>query len=132
MEKINKIVKQILIIFTLLFLANCAGFDRGCSSCMASSFATDWVVVQYKIDGTPINCWKLTNVSIANEQSSDGIYWKSPQGHLVHISGWYNRVQVSGSNFESAAKDIGVDLARCENGKYKEETVKVPTTIVQE
>jgi hypothetical protein len=68
MEKIKKIAKQILIIFVLLFLANCAVFDRGCSSCMASNFATDWVVVQYKIDGTPINCWKLTNVSIANEQ----------------------------------------------------------------
>lgn len=84
----------------LLLLAGCAGIDRGCSSCVAENFSSDWVIVQYKFDGNPFNCWKLNNVSVTNEQNSDGIYWKdSLTGHLVHISGWYNRVQVENSNF---------------------------------
>ena len=74
--------------------------------------------MQYGANGDPINCWKLMNVSITNEQSSDGIYWKEGSGHLVHISGWYNRVQVNGGRYEEAAKLLGVELPKITNGKY--------------
>jgi hypothetical protein len=105
----------------VLFLASCAGWERGCSSWNAESFGANWIVVQYAMDGSPMNCWKLSNVSITNEQSSDGVYWKDPSGHLIHISGWYNRVQVEGGDFDSAAKAVGIHLPACKGGTYRVE-----------
>lgn len=102
----------------LLLLAGCASWERDCNSSVASSFGGDWIVLQYGFDGTPINCWKLTNTAITNEQGTDGIYWLDPGGHLVHISGWYNRVQVHNNDFAGAAKSIGIELDRCTGGKY--------------
>lgn len=49
---------------------------------------------------------------------TDGIFWQSPDGHLVHISGWYNRVQVQNGDFEGAARQLGIDLASCSEGRY--------------
>lgn len=112
-------MKRFLRYLPFLALLGCAGLQRDCSSCNAGSFGADWVVVQYRFDGTPINCWKLQNVGISNEEHSDGIFWQDPSGHLVHISGWYNRVQVNGGNFDAAATAIGVEMARCQNGTYK-------------
>jgi hypothetical protein len=106
----------------LLLLAGCAGWQRDCNSSVASSFGADWIVLQYGFDGTPINCWKLTNTGITNEQGTDGIYWQDPAGHLVHISGWYNRVQVNNNDFAGAAKSIGIELDRCTGGKYSNPT----------
>lgn len=102
-----------------LLLVGCAGTSRSCASCNAENFGADWIIVQYRVDGVPINCWQLRQVSVANEQGSDGIYWATPSGNLIHISGWYNRVQVKGS-FESAAKEVGIDLAACPGGRYNE------------
>lgn len=113
----------------IAFLVGCAGFDRNCSSSCAENLGADWVVVQYRFDGEPINCWKLNNVSIANEPASDGIYWKdSSTGHLVHISGWYNRVQVDHNDFRSAAELMGVDMNRCTGGRYLEPSEARPST----
>jgi hypothetical protein len=103
----------------MLMLVGCSGFQRGCSSFNAQSFGSDWIVVQYDYKGDPFNCWKLKNASIANESNSDGIYWKdTTSGHLVHVSGWYNRVQVEGGRYDEAAKLIGVELSKITNGKY--------------
>jgi hypothetical protein len=104
---------------TLLLLCGCAGLSRDLQSCGASSFGSDWLVLQYGYDGKPINCWKLQTTAISNEERSDGIYWKSPSGHLVHISGWYNRVQVDHNDYEGAAKQLGVSLASCGEGAYQ-------------
>lgn len=105
--------------FFSLFLLGCASWERDCNSGVSQSFGADWVVVQYKMDGEPINCWNLTNAAISNEQGTDGIYWQDPStGNLVHISGWYNRVQVVKNNHEAAAIVLGVELSRCKNGKY--------------
>jgi len=111
-------MKNLLKCIPFLFLFGCAGYQRGCASGIAQTFGGDWVVVQYKADGNPINCWKLENTSISNEEHSDGIYWLETSGHLVHISGWYNRVQVKGSDFDAAAKLVGVDMKYCKDGKY--------------
>lgn len=79
------------------------------------------MVVQFDTQGRPFNCWKMQGVSIDNEPHSDGVWWKDSAGHLIHISGWYNRVQVAGGNFTSAAQALGVDADRCTNGVYKAE-----------
>lgn len=114
-----------LLILMGMVLASVYGFS-GCTSCnrdyhqfTAENFGSNWIVVQYRFDGKPMNCWKLRNVALSNESSSDGIYWKdTATGHLVHISGWYNYVQVFGDNFEEAARLIGVDNNKCGNGVY--------------
>ena len=106
----------------LSFLAGCAGMQRSCSSCMAEEFAADWIVAEYNYMGTPTHCWKLENTSIANESQSDGIYWLDRGTHnLVHISGWYNRVQVENNMWQEAANSLGISLDRCTDGKYRSE-----------
>lgn len=111
--------RKLSVIGTCLLLAGCAGLNRGCSVFGAENFGADWVVVQYDMQGHPYNCWKLENVSITNESGSDGIYWaEGTLGHLVHISGWYNRVQVHGGDYAGAAQLIGVDIRQCRNGHY--------------
>lgn len=111
--------KKILkIAFMSFLMVGCASQQRSCASCNAEAYGADWVVVQYRYDGAPINCWSLRNVSITNEEHSDGVYWLDPAGHMVHISGWYNRVQVGHGDFKAAAVSVGVDVARCGNGAY--------------
>ena len=109
----------LLVVVVGTLLVGCAGFDTWSASLNASTVGADWIVVQYRLDGMPINCWAMESTAIFNEASSDGIYWKDPRlGHLVHISGWYNRVQVENKKFEEAAKQVGVELSACGNGKY--------------
>ena len=111
--------RRIAVVLSLAVLSGCAGVQRSCSSWRAGSFGADWIVVQLRADGTPVNCWQLRNTSIDNESQSDGIYWLDPHHrHLVHISGWYNRVQVSNGDFAQAAGLLGVELDRCEDGRY--------------
>lgn len=116
----------------LLSLCGCAAIDRDCSSCTASSFGSDWIVLQYGYDGKPINCWRLQNAAITNESQTDGIYWQAPSGHLVHISGWYNRVQVQSGDYAGAAKQLGINLSACSEGAYvaPKPIVTVPTIEV--
>ena len=102
-----------------LSLASCAGLTRSCSSCSAEQFASDWLVVQYDMQGKPYNCWKLEETSVTNEPHSDGIYWLDGiSQNLVHISGWYNRVQVERNQWDEAARSVGVDTAKCTGGTY--------------
>jgi len=106
-------MRRFSIAFLLLLLVGCAGLSRECSSCWAGSVGADWVVVQMTLDGHAFRCWELPSTSISNEDGSDGIYWKSPTGHLVHISGMYNRVQVEGGNWESAYQELGLSREAC-------------------
>lgn len=127
-------VRNHFILFLLCStLAGCAGFNRGCSSWSARSFGADWVVVELGLDGTPYRCWTLNNVSITNEPSSDGIYWKdTATGNLVHISGSYDYVQVEGRNFEAALNYLGLDRRTCETirtQRYNVETGAYESTL---
>jgi hypothetical protein len=106
------------IMITAMLLFSCVGIEKSCSSGCASSFGGDWIVVQFNTAGEPFNCWKMNGVSITNEEGSDGIWWKNSSSHLVHISGWYNRVQVKGGDWEAAAKAVGVELGKCGEGVY--------------
>ena len=113
-----------------LLLASCAGTMRSCSSCSAEQFGSDWVVVQYDLAGRPFRCWALEGQSIANEPQSDGVYWVSDHGNLVHISGLYNRVQVEGGQWDQAFAEVGLTRDSCaalqrqqfdiESGSYRE------------
>ncbi len=108
-----------VLVLLLCVGPGCAGLQRSWSSGCATNFGADWVIAQFDLQGRPFNCWKLAGTSIDNEAQSDGIYWKNPKtGDLVHISGWYNRVQVDSSDYEGAAKLLGVDISKCGNGKY--------------
>lgn len=91
----------------------CAGQQRSCAGCNAENFGADWVVVQLRTDGTPFRCWALHDTSIGNEPHSDGIWWQSPGGHLVHISNLYNRVQVQGGDWNGAFTELGLSRATC-------------------
>lgn len=106
------------MILCALLLTGCAGFQRDCSSSCASNMGGDWIIVQYRFDGSPINCWELRNTAVSNESTTDGVYWQDKGGHLVHISGWYNRVQVQGERWKEAAETLGVNDDVCKNGVY--------------
>jgi hypothetical protein len=93
-------------------IVGCAGVERDCSSGCASDFGSNWIIVQMDAYGNPFRCWKLTNVSVSNENGTDGIYWLSGDGHLVHLSGFYNRVQVEG-DWDTAFAEIGLTEETC-------------------
>ncbi len=112
-------LRHVLIVLAIFILPSCAGISRSWASCNASNFGSDWIVVQYDVGGIAFNCWKLEGAAIVNEPASDGIYWQDrTTGHLVHLSGWYNRVQVEGKNFAQAAALVGVDVSKCSAGAY--------------
>lgn len=113
-------IKKMTLPAILAFSMGCAGLDRSCQSWGAENFAADWLVTSYNNLGEPTHCWKLPYTSIANEQASDGIYWvDGTTDNLVHISGWYNRVQVKGGQWNEAAKHLGIDLEKCTDGLYQ-------------
>ena len=109
--KIN--IKSIRSYFFSFLLIGCAGTQRDCASCSAESFGANWVVVQTEMRGQPFRCWTLRGVSVSNEANSDGIWWQSPNGNLVHISNNYNRVQVTGENWAAAYAELGITEDTC-------------------
>lgn len=108
-----KLKSLVTMATSVCLVASCAGTVRSCSSCSAESFGGDWVVVQYTLSGQVLHCWRLPNTSIVNESDSDGIYWENPEGSLVHISNFYNRVQVSDGNWDSAYRELSVTESQC-------------------
>jgi hypothetical protein len=111
-------IKRLFGVLALSSLLGCAGTMRGCAGWSAENFGADWVVVQFNAQGAPMNCWKLPQTSIGNEAASDGVWGRETSGHLVHVSGWYNRVQVSNGDWSGAAKALGVDIDSCGDGRY--------------
>jgi hypothetical protein len=101
----------------LLLVASCAWTDRQCNGACNGALGANYIVVQYRMDGTPLNCWRLQATSIGNEENSDGIYWNY-KGQQIHLSGLYNYVQVSGENWDQAATEMSVNLSKCDGGHY--------------
>ena len=98
----------------VLLLVSCAGLDRSCSSCMATEFGADWVVVELtEAEGKPYRCWELRGLSITSEERSDGIYWKNNKGNLVHVAGSYDYVQVESGQWEDAFREINMTAEAC-------------------
>lgn len=118
--------------FWLALLAGCAGFQKDCIGTMAEGFGADWIIVQTDLSGRPFRCWALKDVSVSNESASDGIWWQTEGGNLVHISGLYNRVQVKGDRWDEAYAELGLTEEVCEavhsakfdpaEGTYESET----------
>lgn len=109
-------------ILLVLLTTACAGTQKQCAAYKASRFGADWIVVQYTQDGRPFHCWKLTGVAL-DSGTGGNVDWKDPGGHMMHITGWENRVQVVDRDFAGAARLVGVDASRCGEGIY-------PTPIV--
>lgn len=100
--------------------------SKDCSQWVASDFGGDWMVVQYAFDGRPFHCWKLRDAAVDSEQGGN-LNWKDPgNGHLVHVTGWENRVQVINGDFETAAKLLGVEASQCNNGVYPSSPAPAP------
>jgi hypothetical protein len=114
----NKKLRTAIFILLLCVGPGCAGFGRQWSAGCAENFGADWIIIKSRMDGTTYRCWKLHNTSVTNEGNSDGIYWKDEGGHLVHVSGWYDRVQVFHDDYDGAAQLLGVDAAKCGHGAY--------------
>lgn len=110
--------RHLMIALLTLTLTGCAGFNKSCAQFNAGSFGSDWIVAQYRADGTAFHCWTIRNASVGDSQGGN-IDWQDPtNGHLVHITGWENRVQVVGGDFETAARLLGVEASKCGNGVY--------------
>lgn len=108
------------LIASALLLTGCASFNRSCSSSITQTFGGDWMIAQVGMDGRVFNCWKLHNISLTTDAHGGGeIQWLDPEtGHLIHVNGWHNQVQVSGGNWDTAAHELGVDPTRCTHGRY--------------
>lgn len=59
----------------------------------ASAYGSDWLIVQYAQSGCVITHWNLKNEAVQNEDRSDGIYFVTEEGAVVHLSGHYAYVQ---------------------------------------
>lgn len=111
--------KYLSIGATCLLLTGCAGLNRGCTNWSAEQYGADWLVTKEAYNGVPYMCWRLPATSVANEEKSDGIHWQDPDTRdMVHVSGWYNRVQVYNGQWEVAAKQLNVEYSKCRKGAY--------------
>ncbi len=108
----------------VLLLSGCAGMFRSCSNDWAETAGADWIIIERNCSGIPVTCYKLKLVSVTNEKNSDGIQWNIG-GHMMHASGWYDRVQVHRGDYGYAAQLLGIDLDKCGLGVY-------PTTPQQD
>jgi len=70
-----------------------AGIKTQFSGWQASAYGSDWLVVQYAQSGCVITHWDLENEAVQNETNSDGIYFVTEEGPVVHLSGHYAYVQ---------------------------------------
>ena len=115
-------MKRLTVFVFVAFTAACAGMNKMCSQTGASMFGSDWIVAQYDFNGKPFHCWKLRNAAVDSSEGGN-VDWKDPNGgHLVHLTGWENRVQVKDGDFVGAGQLIGIDANQCANGIYS--TVK--------
>ena len=69
------------------------GIKTGCAGWQASVYGSDWIVVQYAQSGCVLSSWELKDEAIENEDGSDGIFFVSEEGDVVHLSGHYTYVQ---------------------------------------
>jgi hypothetical protein len=109
----NNTIRKIALAGSMFFLVGCAAVQKDCASCNATANGADWIVVQLDLNGKPFRCWSMQDVSISNENASDGIWWQNESGNLIHISGLYNRVQVIDDNWLNAYNELGLTEETC-------------------
>jgi hypothetical protein len=86
-----------------------AGLKTSVAGWQASAYGSDWMVIQYAQSGCIIANWELENEAVQNEGESDGIYFVTEEGPVVHLSGHYTYVQ----NPTDAARDKLLAAGRC-------------------
>jgi len=102
-------------VLVAILITGCAGVERSCSSTLATELGGDWIIVELREnDGIPYRCWMLEGVSVDNEENSDGIYWQTEDGNLIHVSGSYDRVQVEDGKWDEAFAEINMTRKACE------------------
>jgi len=117
-------MKQVMLFVLVAFTVACAANQKACAQFSASSFGTDWIVVQYDMSGKPFHCWKLHDTAVDSSEGGNVDWQDRNNGHLVHLTGWENRVQVVKGDFDGAAKLIGVNSNKCSNGVYPSDESK--------
>ena len=93
-----------IVVIIVSFLALNKNCQRSTSAAWSSVAGADWLVVQYSQNGDVINYWTLTNKSVGNEGSSDGIYFIDDDGSVVHLSGHYVYVERKEASWDSLKK----------------------------
>jgi hypothetical protein len=106
----------VISIIVVLVVASFITFNV--ASYMTRSESSDWIVVQYGCNGSPINAWKLQGVKVVDDGYSDGIYWHNEDGGITQIAGFHLRTQVRDGRFSETAEALGIELNRIQNGKY--------------
>jgi hypothetical protein len=108
-----------LIIIALLFaIKGPAGTTNMFRSWFASSYGSDWYVVQYAQSGCILADWNLRDRAIDNEANSDGIYFISRGESVVHLSGHYDYIQNPTKADIESLRGLGycADLDPCVGG----------------
>lgn len=80
-------------VLLIIFFKGPAGMTNWYHSWFASSYGSDWYVVQYAQSGCVITDWNLRDRAVDNEPNSDGIYFISRGETVVHLSGHYTYIQ---------------------------------------
>lgn len=107
------IIGVVVLVGSGLLISECRGCQRKAQDIWAGGVGADWIIIERRLDGTPYQCWMLEDVSVANEGSSDGIYWENENGNLIHISGSYDRVQVLNDHWSDALEEINMTREAC-------------------
>lgn len=94
------------ILIVILLAVGPKRMNRYFNSWLAGSYGADWYVALYTVDG--VKTWKLENKSVGNETQSDGIFFITNNGHVVHISGHYAYIQVHGKKWAEAKSLLGI------------------------
>ena len=95
-------VIALLVISGVVVCYGPAGIKTKFLSWNASAYGSDWLVVQYAQNGCVITSWELEDEAIRNEKDSDGIYFVTEEGPVVHLSGHY--IYVQSPNEESSGR----------------------------
>ena len=90
------------ILFLLFLIIGPNKINRFWQNYKADAYGSDWLVVQYDMTGSPIQYWELKDKSIGSEFNSDGIFFTDNDNLVIHLSGFYNYIEIKDNNFEKA------------------------------
>jgi hypothetical protein len=85
-----------LVVIVIFLALGPKGCSRNFAAWSAKAYGANWLVVQYTQSGGVIACWNLKNGSVTSEANSDGIFFKTNESNIVHLSGHYVYMQLLG------------------------------------
>ncbi|MFA6304656.1 MAG: hypothetical protein WCV73_04520 [Patescibacteria group bacterium] len=79
----------------------------------------DFIVTQHDLNGKTIKCWAIRKGHLTTTDKR--LAWTDPlTGAMVELSEQWDFAIVHQENFAEAAKILGVELEKIQNGKYVE------------